>query len=201
MSLVVYKLGGSLLTLPDLAERLRRVLDSPSERVLLVVGGGETADVVRRWDEQFRIGEERAHWLALQAMALNELLVQSILPNSRVVCSHDEATVAWETHQIPILCAHDFLAGEERIAGIDSQNEEYLPHTWEVTSDSIAAWVALRFDADRLVLLKSCELAEIPRSDESAGVDLYFSRLAPRLKRIEWVNLRSDVPLSTLWQT
>ncbi len=32
--------------------------------------------------------------------------------------------------------------------------EDALPHSWDVTSDSIAAWVAARVGARRLVLIK-----------------------------------------------
>ena len=62
-----------------------------------------------------------------------------------------------------------------------------LPHGWHVTSDSIAAWVAARLSARRLVLLKSLDgvpgtsgdiVAEAPlRSPALAGiVDEYFER-------------------------
>ncbi|MBW3540464.1 MAG: hypothetical protein KY476_09345 [Planctomycetes bacterium] len=52
MTVVVYKLGGSLLTLPGFEQRLERLLASrpEDERPLVVVGGGAAADVVREWD-------------------------------------------------------------------------------------------------------------------------------------------------------
>src|SRR5262249_34902973 len=69
---VVVKVGGSLYDWPDLAGRLQDWLGQPSERrVLLVPGGGVTADVVRDLDQRHALGEERAHWLALHALALN----------------------------------------------------------------------------------------------------------------------------------
>lgn len=202
MTIVVYKLGGSLLTLPDLAERLGQLLESRDERLLLIVGGGTAADLVRRWDERFQIGEECAHWLALQAMAFNERLVQSILPSSRIVNSREEMQRAWELRQIPILCAHNFLVHEElslHDAGGEAREISPLPHTWVVTSDSIAAWVAIRLNAVSLVLLKSCDPPPPSTERGKGAVDEYFRVLSPQISRMEWVNLRSDKPMAASW--
>jgi len=47
-----------------------------------------------------------------------------------------------------------------------------LPHTWDVTSDSIAAFVAGALDARRLILIK-------PDSAPAEPVDRYFSTILP----------------------
>ena len=58
MGLVVYKLGGSLLSCVDLATRLRAVLEQrPDDRSLIVVGGGAAADVVRDWSRIHGLSE------------------------------------------------------------------------------------------------------------------------------------------------
>jgi aspartokinase-like uncharacterized kinase len=48
-----------------------------------------------------------------------------------------------------------------------------LPHSWDVTSDSIAAWVAGAVGARRLVLIKP------PNAAGGDLVDGYFSRALP----------------------
>jgi hypothetical protein len=48
-----------------------------------------------------------------------------------------------------------------------------LPHTWDVTSDSIAAWIAGQVGAQRLVLVKP------PGAIEGDLVDPYFTRVLP----------------------
>ena len=80
----------------------------------------------------------------------------------------------------PVLCADAFLAAEQ------SAGAEALPHSWDVTSDSIAAWVALRWPAD-LTLLKSAT----PRTGRESFVDPYFPTFAGRLRRAEWLDLRT----------
>ena len=184
---VVYKIGGSLLSLPDLPQRLQSLFARENGKALLVVGGGPTADLVREWDRQFELGECRAHWLALKAMALNEALLAELLPDTPIVHRPCEAESAWRNGQTAILCAHSFLVADAQEPGA------HLPHGWDVTSDSIAAWIALRWAATELILVKSVPLDASNRTD-SPAVDRYFRRLAPRLPRIGWVNLRSDDP-------
>ncbi|MGH7649286.1 MAG: hypothetical protein ACREND_14305, partial [Gemmatimonadaceae bacterium] len=48
-----------------------------------------------------------------------------------------------------------------------------LPHSWDVTSDSIAAWVAGELHARRLVLVKPAV------AEQAALVDAYFQRALP----------------------
>ena len=88
MPTIVYKVGGSLLGLPDLPRRLRRVLSTVDDRKpLLMVGGGPTADVVREWDRLHGLGDERAHWLALRSLMLNEALLVELMSQTRLVHS------------------------------------------------------------------------------------------------------------------
>jgi hypothetical protein len=51
------------------------------------------------------------------------------------------------------------------------RSADVFPHTWEVTSDSIAAFVAGALDAARLILIKPTETGE--------PVDSYFSTVLP----------------------
>ena len=83
--------------------------------------------------------------------------------------------------------------------GIEEESlapSERLPHTWDVTSDSLAAWVTIRWPADRLILLKSTDLPEgqslePDRVAEQGFLDSHFPKLASAVPAIEWVNLRS----------
>ncbi|MCH7987929.1 MAG: hypothetical protein IID46_02125 [Planctomycetes bacterium] len=193
MKTIIYKVGGSLLDLPDLASRLLIAIEQNSDsRPLLVLGGGRAADVVREWDRIHHLDEESSHWLALDAMRLNESFLQNILPNSRIVTTRQEAQATWDASGIPILSSGEFLRAEE------STSRFLLPHTWDVTSDSIAAWIALQWPADGLVLLKSASppdnFASFVEgvSIETNSVDPYFFRLASDLPSIDWLNLRAD---------
>jgi len=201
---LVYRLGGSLFTLHNLGRRIRSVLRRhPNRQPLFVVGGGAAADIVRHWDQQHRFGDETAHRLALKAMRINEALLTELLPEARLIATRDEAQQVWAASGWPVLCADAFMESEEdRIqqAG-EAAVRELLPHTWDVTSDSLAAWITLRWPADGLVLMKSIPLPagnDPCEWSETGAVDRYFSNLVPSLSRLGWVNLR-DENLEVTW--
>src|SRR5438093_494777 len=170
MSVAVLKLGGSLLDLADLPDRLRSVFAMlDGDRSLLVCGGGAAADVVRRWHECFGLGEERSHWLALESIRLNQRLLLDLLPELELVTNRAAAESVWRKGRVPLLDLAAFMHEEES----SLTDAERLPHTWEVTSDSLAGWVAIRWPACRLVLLKSAELP-ITESRLSFRVAVYL---------------------------
>jgi len=194
---VVFKLGGSLLTLPDLAERLKLAVNQRGDRrCLVVVGGGASADVVRDWSRIHGLDDESAHWLAISSLDLNRLLIERLLGWTSVT-GRDEATMHWSRNPLATLLKWDqFLRDEE------SKTKNCLPHDWGVTSDSLAAWTAIRWPASELVLLKSvptpCGLTVQEASRESL-VDPWFVHLAPQIERISWCNLRGDKVVIQPW--
>jgi aspartokinase-like uncharacterized kinase len=194
--LVVYKVGGSLLSLPDLAARIRRVLSqNPATRPVLIGGGGPAADLVRVWDRVHQLGEEGAHHMALAAMTLTAALLNRLLPASVVVPDAEAAAAAWAGARLPILNADAWLS----TSGLSIA--DVLERTWDTTSDSIAAAVAIEWRARALVLLKSVERPSGDARDaaEHGAVDACFPRLAGRLPNVDWVNLRAPEPAIQPW--
>ena len=196
--IVIYKVGGSLFTLPNLATRIREIIRQRAGSLpLLVAGGGSATDIVRQWDHTRNLGEQRSHGIALRSLQLNDALLAELLPEAVVVQDKEQAVRAWENADLPIAAAREFLqAAEERT--------DRLPHCWEVTSDSIAAWLALRFKASELVLLKSVGLPPRGTLDTARNqqlVDPYFPQLAHQVRRISWVNLRCPEPRIQAWLT
>lgn len=198
MRLVVLKLGGSLLLRPDLPVRLRRVLsDLAGSRILMVVGGGTAADVVRDWSQTHQLAEEPAHWLAVNSLCLTRMLIQRLMPEMREVSTPDAGTRCWRDSSVPLL-----LNIEAFLRHVEPTDPSPLPHTWDVTSDSIASWAASRWAADELLLLKSTDLDRRLTTNEAcrAGlVDNHFPHVAPQVPLITWCNLASDEPQRTRW--
>ena len=200
---MLYKVGGSLLELGDLSRRLSALFQAPLPLPTLapnpvavnravLVGGGRAADVVREWDRRHGLSAEQAHDLALVAMALNARLVQGMLPESEFVSAWTtKRTTPHRTSERGALFVLDppaVLDQAERKSG------ERLPRSWDVTSDSIAAFLAVHLQVAALVLIKS---RPRPRSQNVATaarrglIDAYFPRLAPRLPIVAWANLRA----------
>jgi 5-(aminomethyl)-3-furanmethanol phosphate kinase len=183
MQMIVVKVGGSLYDWPGLGPALRAFVAAldPSP-VLLVPGGGDFADAVRKLHAVHGLTEEQSHWLALE----------SLWPTARLVC-----TLA-QTGEC--LLPYPPIPSGERVAVLDPHcfcnlSGPDLPHTWEVTTDSIAAWAAVVWKAERLVLLKSIDVPPGTPWDEAAArgwVDPYFTRaLAGYAGTVEAVNLRT----------
>ncbi len=190
MSVVVFKIGGSLLDLPDLAVRLRQLLAQlEGHQPLLVCGGGIAADMVRQWHRDFKLSEERCHWLALEAIRLNQHLLLELLPECKLIATRDTAASAWQRGRVPLLDLVAFVRDEESQLSVD----DHLSHNWNVTSDSLAAWVARRWHAQRLTLLKSTNLPPTTNWQQAADaglVDPHFPQAVKGIPFVEWLNLR-----------
>jgi len=188
------------LDLPDLAVRLQNAFSKlGNDRPLVISGGGDAADIVRRWHRTFGLDEERSHWLALDAIRLNQRLLLELIPKLELVPTRQAAQVALSHDRIPLLDLAEFVRTEEALV----EPTERLPHCWDVTSDSLAAWVAARWPADRLILLKSVDLPDAQTDDSeqlaSAGlIDSFFPQLTNSIPTIEWINLRQEGDIN--WQ-
>ena len=138
----VVKVGGSLgrgACLPELGARLARL----GRRLLVVPGGGAFADVVREYDARFGLRPSSAHWMAVLAMDQYGHLLADLVPGCALVRTLGEAHARLASGGVAVLLPSEVL-----------RRADTLPHSWAVTSDSIAAWLAGLADARLLVLLK-----------------------------------------------
>ena len=137
MPVTLIKLGGSLLSLPDLPARLEWLLRQfPDDQTLLLVGGGPTTNVVRDWDRVHSLDAAIAHDLAIESLRLNQSLLTRLLPGLDMVGTRTAAAVAWESGQRALLDVPEYLQVEE-----PEHPQLSLPRSWQATSDAIAAWV------------------------------------------------------------
>jgi len=159
--LTVVKVGGGLgRGAGDHALRaLCRTLGELGRRhpLLVVPGGGGFADAVREADRRFGLRAESAHRMAILGMEQFGWMLSELIPGAvqcvEVACARDLAD-----RQTPVLLP----------AGLPLDG---LPASWQVTSDSIAAWVADRVGARRLVLVKEVDglFAAWPPEGEPLG--------------------------------
>jgi aspartokinase-like uncharacterized kinase len=156
----VLKVGGALLRDPAMFERAVQALGqiAADSRVLIVPGGGPFADVVRDLDRKYALGDDETHWMAVLAMDQHAHLLVSKIPRASLVESAVEVESGLEAGSLPILAPYRWLLATDP-----------LPHSWEVTSDSIAAWVAEACGASDLILLKAVD------GPASELTDSYFS--------------------------
>jgi len=158
------KVGGGLLARPDGFQAALRAIAAAAGRIPLVVvpGGGPFADTVRDVDRRVGLPDEAAHWMAVLGMDQHAWLIASCLSGARLVTDASGIAQAADEERLPVLAPYRWLRAADP-----------LPHTWDVTSDSIAAWVAGALDAARLVLVKP------PGAAGTDLVDPYFERARP----------------------
>jgi aspartokinase-like uncharacterized kinase len=190
--LTVVKVGGSLFGLANLGRRLHRWLeDLGAAHTLLVAGGGRAADMVRDLDREYGLGEEAAHWLALRALSLTAHFLQALLPDAHLISELSWPLPFLEAGRPLVLNPYEFIRADEGRPGC-------LAHSWDVTSDAIAARAAAVSGAKRLVLLKSVPVPMTMNWEEAARlgfVDRAFARVvnqAPALA-VTVVNFRKEM--------
>jgi aspartokinase-like uncharacterized kinase len=160
---LIVKIGGGLLAAVDDLDRVLAALATLARScgVLVVPGGGPFADAVRSVDRRVGLGDHAAHWMAVLAMDQYAHLLAARLPAASIVSTLAETVTALEARRIPVLAPSRWLL-----------EEDPLPHNWDVTSDSIAAWIAAVSGAREIVLVK-------PRGAAGDLVDPCFARVLP----------------------
>ncbi len=127
---LVVKVGGSLF---DRVVPLLGIFREAGRPMLIVPGGGKFADLVRR----LAVSDTAAHWMAIAGME----------QFGWYIASHGVSMVTKPVIPSEVTVLLPYCALREA---------DPLPHSWSVTSDTIAAWVAGELSTD-LLLLKSVD--------------------------------------------
>lgn len=164
----VVKVGGSLSEEPEVLIGLCAKLSLLAKNYGLVVvpGGGRFADVVRDSDERFNLSSSVSHRMAILGMDQFGMLLAQITPNSCATYLLGDARQLSETEAVPIFLPSRLLF-----------KEDPLKNSWDVTSDSIAAYVAGRLQAAKLVLVTDVD--GIFTEDPACEGAVLIGRLSP----------------------
>jgi 5-(aminomethyl)-3-furanmethanol phosphate kinase len=147
----VVKIGGSVASGDALASWIGLFDRRQRPRVVIVPGGGAFADQVRIAQRDRRFDDSVAHRMALMAMDQMGLMFTALSPALRTATTRMAIAEAHRRGYVPVWLPTRMATGRKDI-----------PETWEVTSDSLAAWLAGALTADRLVLVKSADPPDGP---------------------------------------
>jgi aspartokinase-like uncharacterized kinase len=161
---VVVKVGGGLLAHPGaLAATARAVAElARRRRVVVVPGGGPLADAVRRLHEGTGLSEDAAHWMAILAMDQYGHLLAERIAGAVLVEEPGGIAPVLDGGRVAVLAPYRWM-----------RSADVLPHSWDATSDSVAAFVAGALDARHLVLVKPAD------GDPAELVDRCFQLVVP----------------------
>lgn len=182
----IVKLGGSLGRDPVLREWLETLVQVGSGRVVIVPGGGAFADEVREHQDLWRFDDLSAHNMAVLAMAQTALMMQGICPALALATNDGDLRRAVQQARVPVWLPFEVLR----------EQRDTLTH-WGVTSDSLAAWLANRLNAEGLLLVKACAIdpaLELPQQAAAGIVDAEFLRFAREGAYTVTLLNRADVP-------
>jgi aspartokinase-like uncharacterized kinase len=145
----VIKIGGNMLVNHfDTIEPLFKTITGLGRHHRLVVtpGGGTLADEVRRMYRDLNLSELTAHNMAILAIDQMAFMINQFLERSQIVFDPSDARRTTKGHQIAIIAPFRLM-----------HNRDPLPHSWSVTSDAIAAYIARTMRAEKLILVKDVD--------------------------------------------
>ncbi len=144
MNATIVKVGGSLSLYP---EKLRTLCVKISEiskeqKLIVVPGGGEFADVVRCLDKSFHLSASTSHRMAILGMDQYGMLLSDLMPDSITTNKLEEIKHFFDLNKLPIFLPSNLLL-----------REDPLENSWAVTSDSIAVYIASMLQVTKVLLV------------------------------------------------
>ncbi len=181
----VIKIGGSLLKAP----RIDQIFDrwnrhhstTPS---LAIVGGGDLVNAIREIDAISSLNTTEIHWLCVELLGHTFQLLKQRLDWPVIESSDELARWTKEPREFAqtTLVRVDTFYNQQSTSGRDD-----LPENWDTTTDSIAAMLAKRVNAEELIILKSCDIPEFDSLSDLASqgiVDHAFPEASRGIKKI-----------------
>ena len=133
----VVKIGGSLF--PNDAIEVAKTIEGTKS--LIVIGGGEFANLIRKYDEELSLSLEITHKTAIDSMDILAKLVDDKVKSTKLVTSIEEARKISNNGLTPILLTSYLL-----------EENDPFEASWDVTSDSIAAYISHLINAKLLIV-------------------------------------------------
>ena len=101
------------------------------------------ADEVRVAQRAQGFSDDIAHWMAILAMDQLGRSIAAELEGAQLIHLRNEVDPVHDAGKVPVLAPHTWMRASDP-----------LPHSWDITSDSIAAFIAGALGASELILLK-----------------------------------------------
>ena len=167
----IVKIGGSVAS--NLYSILS-ILKDCGESVLIVPGGWIFANLVRRINPR---NDSIAHWMAVLAMEQYGYYISSFGVDTVRPRDFNELSKIEGSSSVWVLLPYELM-----------KNNDELPHSWDVTSDSIAVWIASKLEAKEVIKLTDVDgiilngrVVERIRASELAGIKTCVDPYAPKL--------------------
>ena len=173
------KIGGSLQHAADLSGFLTMLAEQAAGQAVIVPGGGDFADQVRKLQAETNMDDFTAHRMALRAMEEYGALLACADPLLQPAKTFDDIRRLLAGRKIPIWFPYEMVADNTAI-----------PASWDVTSDTLSLWCAEQLRCRHLYILKAREPAIKKYSacylSEHGYLDRGFVDMAKRTHVVSW---------------
>jgi aspartokinase-like uncharacterized kinase len=145
----IFKVGGKILedieNLNSTISQLRLLFQEKIiQNIILIPGGGSFAKFIRKVYNELKFTEETAHWMGIISMNYNGLELKNKFPNLDVVEDFNELKKL--NSNFSIFLPYEYL-----------KENDQLPHSWDVTSDSISLFIAKELGLKECFLIKEVD--------------------------------------------
>jgi aspartokinase-like uncharacterized kinase len=123
----VVKVGGSLF--PEKAINLVNAIKGTNS--LVITGGGEFANLIRKYDNKIGFSNDITHFTAIDCMSITSKLLNDKLDFTEIIYNLDDINKILSDGKIPILITSKIL-----------KEQDVLEHSWRLSSDSISAYIS-----------------------------------------------------------
>lgn len=145
--MIVIKLGGSLAAANTLLDCLNCIEQHcQGKAVVIVAGGGEFAEQVRIAQQHWKFDDDCAHAMAVLAMQQMAWLFKGL--KTDFVLTDSVSMITQQSGQKILIWSPN----------LNELNQAGIPANWDITSDSLAAWLAKTLLADELIIVKSAAI-------------------------------------------
>jgi len=145
----LFKIGGKILedfeNLNSTISQLKQIFEENLvQKIILIPGGGTLANFIRKVYSELKFTEKIAHFLGIISMNYNGLELSKKYPDLRVIESFDKLKKI--DNIICIFLPYEYL-----------KETDTLPHSWDVTSDSITLFLAKELGLNECFLIKDVD--------------------------------------------
>jgi aspartokinase-like uncharacterized kinase len=145
----IFKIGGKILedfeNLNSTISQLTQIFNEGLiQKMILIPGGGSLANFIRKVYSELKFTEEIAHWRGIISMNYNGLELSKKFPNLEVIEDFDRLRKI--SKSFCIFLPYQFMKENDK-----------LPHSWDVTSDSITLFLAKELGLQECFLIKDVD--------------------------------------------
>ncbi|TFF93563.1 MAG: hypothetical protein EU543_03350 [Promethearchaeota archaeon] len=154
--IILVKLGGAIIehenNLTSSINQFKTLIFKKNiiKKVIIIPGGGSYANFIRYIDKKSHLGDDLAHWEAILAMNWNAFNIHNKFRNTNLISEFSSLQKTLkensESEEIIIFQPFTYL-----------KYKDELPHSWTITSDSIALYIANKYSLNVCYLIKDVD--------------------------------------------